>query len=252
MDPDYYGEYHRNEREHWWFRARESILRGQLERARDLGMIHPQAGILNIGAATGRSSEWLADFGRVASLEYDADCCRLTRERTGLDIVQGSILELPWPDESFDLACAFDVIEHVEDDRLAVREMRRVVRPGGMLFVTVPACGFLWGEHDAINHHYRRYGLRELRSLFEGCDVVRCCGFNSILFAPIAAHRLSRRLVDVVLPRSGRKPRSDFSRSRFRMLDPLLERLFRAERAWLDRGIGPPWGVSAMLIARRR
>ncbi len=252
MDPAYYSEYYRNEREHWWFRARESILRGQLQRARRLGRIPSRAKILNIGAATGRSSEWLAEFGDVTSLEYDADCCRLTRERTGLDIVEGSILELPWPDASFDLACAFDVIEHVEDHVLAAREMRRVVRPEGMLFVTVPACSYLWGEHDAINHHFRRYSLRELRRLFQDCEIVNCCGFNSLLFAPIAAHRLTRRLIDAVRPRRERTLQSDFNRSRFPFLDPMLEGLFRAERGWLDHGYGPPWGVSAMLIATRR
>ena len=252
MDPAYYGEYYRNEREHWWFRARESILCGQLQRAQRLGQLPSHARILNIGAATGRSSEWLAEFGDVTSLEYDTDCCRLTREHTGLDVVEGSILALPWPDASFDMVCAFDVIEHVEDHVLAAQEMRRVVRPGGMLFATVPACMLLWGEHDAINHHFRRYSLSELRSLFRDCEILNCCGFNTLLFAPIAAHRISRRLVDAMRPPRDRVLRSDFSRSRFQLLDPLLERLFRAERGWLDRGYGPQWGVSAMIIARRR
>jgi SAM-dependent methyltransferase len=252
MDPAYYGEYYRNEREHWWFRGREEILRGQLERARRFGTIPRNARILNIGAATGRSSEWLGEYGVVTSLEYDADCCRLTREWTGLDIVEGSILELPWPDESFDLVCAFDVIEHVEDDILATREMKRVVRIGGILLVTVPACSYLWCEHDSINHHFRRYSIRELRRLFCDSDILNCCGFNSLLFVPIAAHRLTRRLIDMVRPRNNRTLQSDFNRSRFPLIEGILERVFRTERCWLDLGYGPPWGVSAMLVATRR
>ena len=252
MDPAYYGEYYRNEREHWWFRAREKILCGQLERARNHGRIPRDARILNIGAATGRSSEWLGKFGEVTSLEFDTDCCRLTRERTGLDIVEGSILDLPWSDESFDVVCAFDVIEHVQDHMLATREMKRVVRRGGMLFVTVPSCSYLWGEHDVINHHFRRYSLKELRWLFRDCHIVNCCGFNSLLFAPIAVHRLIRRLIYMVRPRLNCALQSDFNRSRFPLLEAMLEGLFRAECNWLDRGYGPPWGVSAMLIATRR
>lgn len=251
MDAAYYGEYYRNEREHWWFRARESILRGQIERARRSGLVPARPRILNIGAATGRSSEWLADFGDVVSLEYDADCCRLTRDRTGLDVVEGSILELPWPDESFDLACAFDVIEHVEDHVTAAREMRRVTRPGGMLFVTVPAYRFLWSEHDEINHHFRRYTPRELRQLFADCEIGLCCGFNSVLFAPIAAQRLMQRFARAVRPRRDGPLRSDFTRSRLPAVEPALEWMFRSERLWLDRGVGLPWGVSAMLVARR-
>lgn len=251
MDPAYYGEYFRNEREHWWFRARESILRGQVARARRQGRLGPRPRILNIGAATGRSSEWLAEFGDVTSLEYDADCCRLTRERTGLDVVEGSILALPWPDRSFDLTCAFDVIEHVEDQVTAAREMLRVTRPGGMLFVTVPAYRFLWSEHDEINHHVRRYTPGELRRLFADSEVGLCCGFNSVLFAPIAAQRLLQRLVRAVRPRGDGPLRSDFTRSRFPLVEPALEWMFRSERLWLDRGVGLPWGVSAMLVARR-
>ena len=251
MEPAYYDEYYRNEREHWWFRARESILRRQMERLISEGRIPPRPRILNIGAATGRSSEWLGELGDVVSLEYDGDCCRLTRERTGLDIVEGTILDLPWESGSFDVVCAFDVIEHVEDDAGGVAEMKRVCRKDGILFVTVPASPLLWSEHDEINHHFRRYRMRELKALFKGCDVLLGTGFNSVLFPPIAVHRVVRRLADRLSPSRNRPLQSDFSRSQFPMVDGLLETLFRSESTWLSRGIGLPWGVSAMIIARR-
>ena len=251
MEPAYYNEYYRNEREHWWFRARESILRDQMERLIAEGRIPSRPRILNIGAATGRSSEWLGELGDVVSLEYDADCCRLTRERTGLDIVEGTILDLPWESGSFDVVCAFDVIEHVEDDAGGVAEMKRVCRKDGILFVTVPASPLLWSEHDEINHHFRRYRMRELKALFKGSDVLLGTGFNSVLFAPIAVHRVVRRLADRLSQSRNRPLQSDFSRSQFPMVDGLLETLFRSESLWLSRGIGLPWGVSAMIIARR-
>ena len=251
MEPAYYNEYYRNEREHWWFRARESILRDQMERLIAEGRIPARPRILNIGAATGRSSEWLGEIGDVVSLEYDADCCRLTRERTGLDIVEGTILDLPWESGSFDVVCAFDVIEHVEDDAGGVAEMKRVCRKDGILFVTVPASPLLWSEHDEINHHFRRYRMQELTALFKGCDVLLGTGFNRVVFAPIAVHRVVRRLADRLSPARNRPLQSDFSRSQFPMVDGLLETLFRSESLWLSRGIGLPWGVSAMIIARR-
>jgi len=251
MEPAYYNEYYRNEREHWWFRARESILRDQMERLITEGRIPARPRILNIGAATGRSSEWLGELGDVVSLEYDADCCRLTRERTGLDIVEGTILDLPWESGAFDVVCAFDVIEHVEDDAGGVAEMKRVCRKDGILFVTVPASPLLWSEHDEINHHFRRYRMQELKALFKGCVVLLGTGFNSVLFAPIAVHRVVRRLADRLSQSRNRPLQSDFSRSQFPMVDGLLETLFRSESLWLSRGIGLPWGVSAMIIARR-
>jgi SAM-dependent methyltransferase len=250
VDPAYYQEYFHNEREHWWFRARERILRSQVQRAVSENYLPKRPRILNIGAATGRSSQWLAEFGDVVSLEYDADCCRLTRARTGIDVIQGSVLDLPWSNQAFDLTCAFDVIEHVDDDTTAASEMRRVTRSGGMLFVTAPAFRFLWSEHDVINHHFRRYTPTELRRLFSDCDIQLCCGFNTILFLPIAAHRMLSPLFNAVIRRETAL-RSDFTRARIPIVEPMLQAIFGFERTWLDRGIGPPWGVSAMLIARR-
>jgi SAM-dependent methyltransferase len=250
MRKDYYLEYYHNEREHWWFRGRERILRGQAQRIVRRQLRGSNAKILNIGVATGRSSEWLADYGTVTSLEYDADCCEFTREHCGLDVVQGSVLDLDFSDGSFDLVCGFDVIEHVEDDVRAAAEIRRVLRPGGIAFITVPACHWLWSEHDEINHHFRRYSLRQLRNLFSDYTVLSCCGFNSILFPAIAAHRVSRSILEKVFGRS-REAQSDFSRSRFTVAQRALEATFSFERTWLDRGIGPPWGVSALLVAQR-
>jgi ubiquinone/menaquinone biosynthesis C-methylase UbiE len=73
--------------------------------------------------------------------------------------------ELPFKDEEFDLICAFDVIEHVEDDLLGIREMKRVCKNEGLMVLTVPAYMFLWSHHDEVNQHYRRYTLKNLKNL---------------------------------------------------------------------------------------
>ena len=78
-------------------------------------------------------------------------------------MIDGSVLEMPFADDSFDLAVSLDVIEHLEDDLGALRELRRVVAPGGALLVTVPAYQWLWSGHDEINHHHRRYTRRSLQ-----------------------------------------------------------------------------------------
>lgn len=250
MEPAYYNEYYQLEREHWWFRAREHILCCQMSRMISTRRIPHFPKILNIGAATGRSSQWLSKFGEVVSLEYDKNCCRLTRERTGLDIVEGTILNLPWGCDSFDVVCAFDVIEHVEDDKSAVAEMKRVCRKNGILFVTVPASPMLWSEHDEINHHFRRYRIEDLKALFYGCNLLLCSGFNNLLYVPIAAHRIARRVVcGLNRERCTRPLKSDFTRSQFFVINKLLEILLRSENLWLSKGYGIPWGVSAMVLA---
>ena len=103
-------------------------------------------------------------------------------------MIEGSVLEMPFADDSFDLAVSLDVIEHLEDDLAALRELRRVVAPGGALLVTVPAYQWLWSGHDEINHHHRRYTRRSLlarrRSRPAGSRV-RTTYFNSLLL-PVA------------------------------------------------------------------
>jgi hypothetical protein len=90
---------------------------------------------------------------------------------------------------------AFDVLEHIEDDRGALRELRRVVRPDGALVVTVPAYRWLWSQHDETHHHVRRYTRRALRANAEasGWRTSFATYFNTLLLPPIAVVRAFRR-----------------------------------------------------------
>jgi SAM-dependent methyltransferase len=103
------------------------------------------------------------------------------------EVLEGSVLEMPFADDSFDLAVSLDVVEHLEDDVAALRELRRVVAPGGRLLVTVPAYQWLWSRHDVLNHHHRRYSKTTLVSAAEqaGWHCERTTHFNSLLL-PLA------------------------------------------------------------------
>ncbi len=107
----------------------------------------------------------------------------------------GRLEEIPWADDSFDLITCLDVIEHTADDRVALRELRRVARPGGVLLATVPAYQALWSHHDEINHHYRRYNRAMLRlaAAEAGWQVARMTSFNSVLLPPAAVVRVAQR-----------------------------------------------------------
>src|SRR5690606_21035392 len=111
----------------------------------------------------------------------------------GLEVIEASVTDLPFEPHSFDLVCAFDVIEHVENDSLAMQEMYRVCKPGGHVAITVPADMALWSEHDVINHHFRRYTKAELLKVSDaaGFTVSFISCFNSFLYPFI---RLARSL----------------------------------------------------------
>src|SRR5262249_10002097 len=99
-------------------------------------------------------------------------------------------LELPFAGASFDVVLALDVIEHVADDVTLLQEARRVLRPGGVLVVTVPALPWLWSAHDDVNHHYRRYTFNTLRrSLRAGGFHPHTVTYYNALLLPLAIAR---------------------------------------------------------------
>ena len=114
-----------------------------------------------------RSSPPLRADGRRRPLGRRAALCAAAR---GVAATRGNLLALPFPDGRFDAVTSFDVLYHrwVADDRVAVREIARVLRPGGLLLVRVPALKMLWGAHDEAVHSRHRYTRGEVRRLLEG------------------------------------------------------------------------------------
>jgi SAM-dependent methyltransferase len=160
---------------------------------------------------------------------------------------RASLLALPFPPGAFDVVTSFDVIYHdwVSDDRAAVCEMARVLRPGGVLLVRVPALEALRGAHDAEVLTRRRYTRGELCRLLESCGlvVVRSTYCNSLLLPLLFA----RRTLDRLLGREG----SDVG-----FLPAPLEWLFRRalgiEAGLVRRGLRFPLGASVIALAQRR
>jgi SAM-dependent methyltransferase len=122
---------------------------------------------------------------------------RLARGR-GAAVARAELMALPFADATFDCVTSFDVIYHrwVRDDTAAVREMARVLRPGGLLLLRVPALKMLWGAHDEAVHSRHRYTRAEVRRLLAsaGFEVLRDTYANSLLFPIVAARRALDRL----------------------------------------------------------
>lgn len=246
MDRQLLDKYRQLELEHWWFRVRARILKDVV---RDITQGRQGLSILNVGAATGRSTEILQPFGEVRSVEYDEPCYLYCRDVLRLDIVQASVTDLPFEDDSFDLVCCLDVIEHVEDDTKGIQELVRVCKPGGTVFLTTSAYMSLWSDHDRLNHHFRRYLMRELEERFATTKgmAARRTYYNALLFPPIWLVRKIQRL----LPEKREedlKPDNEFLQS------PLTDRVFGAifslERRLL-RIMDFPFGVSMMIVWRK-
>jgi SAM-dependent methyltransferase len=242
VDRDYELQTHRAEDRHWWYRGRRTVLDGAIAELR----LPPHARILDAGCGSGRNMVELARMGTVSGIELSKTSVDLARARDAGEVIEGSVLEMPFEAESFDLAVSLDVIEHLEDDLLALRELRRVVAPGGSLLVTVPAYGWLWSGHDEINHHHRRYTRRSLQSVAKqaGWEQLRTTYFNSLLL-PVAIllralDRLSTKTtessLDLWVPPEP--------------LNWLLERPLALEAALIRRGGRIPAGLSLLAVFR--
>ena len=249
MDSNYYIEYFPLERNHWWFRARQKILIEHLSSLR----LGANTNVLNIGIATGATSEMLEQFGAVKSVEYDKECYDFVKQKLPkLDLDLGSITDLSYPDNSYDLVCAFDVIEHVEDDKKAVSEIIRVCKPEGHVVVTVPAFQYLWGQHDIVNHHYRRYTKKEFKKLFQqGGTISYSAYFNFFLFFPIFFFRISSRILPKGFLRQENKPESDFSVFQPNWFKNVCYKIMLSERFFIRKKITLPFGVSILISFRK-
>lgn len=229
------------EERHWWFVGRRRILLDVLEQN-----LPPKGGleVLDAGCGGGATMESLRRYGRVRGMEISEEAVEYNRER-GREVVPGSIEGMPFPDESFDLALALDVIEHVPNDLQALEELFRVLRPGGFLLVTVPALRMLWGAHDVAAGHYRRYTLAGLRRQVEraGFGVVTATYFNTLLFPVVFAVRMFGRL--------RRKSAASDVGETPRPLNSLLTEIFSLEKTAVARRGKLPFGVSALCLARK-
>lgn len=242
MNLDEYRRMYEAEERQWWYVGMRRIAFALLDPS--LARLGRGAPLLDAGCGTGHNLQELAARGPATGVDLSPEALSFCRSR-GVRAVRGDLLALPFADAAFAAVTSFDVLYHrwVSDDRAALRELARVLRPGGLLFVRVPALRMLWGAHDEAVHSRHRYTRGELVSLFrsEGLEVVRASYCNTLLFPLVALRRSLDRL-------SGRHG------SDVQFLPAPLEALFRGLlgiEARLVRHVSLPIGASVVVLGRR-
>ena len=229
------------ESRHWWFVGRRAIIRSLIEtHVGQREALH----ILEAGCGTGGNLALLGQFGQVAAFEHDDAARQHARAATGVDVVPGSL-----PDGidhivgPFDVIGLFDVLEHVEQDRAAIRALAARLAGDGTLIATVPALPFLSSDHDRLHHHHRRYTRQQFAEVLEagGFRVDYISYFNSLLFPAALLQRLASRIVSSTAGDGSAVPPAP--------LNWLLTRIFAAER-WLLRWGRLPIGLSLCAVCR--
>ncbi len=244
-DPAYFAELAQLEAGNFWFRARNRLIVWALRR------FFPQARrFLEVGCGTGFVLSGIAaamPTVELAASEASVSGLTIAAQRLpGAQLIQVDARRIPFRDE-FDVAGAFDVIEHVEDDRAVLRELCAAVVPSGGLMLTVPQHPSLWSEYDARAGHVRRYRRAELRErLVEaGFEIVKMTSFVSLLLPLMYFSRLGQRA-----PGANYDPLAELRIAPW--LNQLLGAALGIERAMIRAGVPMPAGGSLLAIARRR
>lgn len=251
MQSEAFRQFVELERDHWWFRGRRTVYLGLLERA--LAGARPGR-TLDLGAGVGGFLEGLSRLSeRVVGYEHDAQAALHCRARGFTRIARASAERVPARDASFGLVCLFDVLEHLDDDRAALREAARVLEPGGLCLASVPAFQLLYAENDRLAEHRRRYTRRELVARFReaGFQVERATYTNVLLFPAIALAVLGLKAWERLAPRPSAEGHTNLTWRLPRWLDGCFYRCFAAE-LWCSRHVDLPLGHSLVVIARKR
>lgn len=239
MDEKLYQTYREIEGIHWWFVGRRQLIFNLLE---SLGK---DIRILDLGCNTGFLVNLLQQKGyEVYGCDSSEAAIAFGRQQgtRNLQVVEGN--RLPFGDKEFDMILCLDVLEHLVDDRQGLQEIERVLKPGGLAIITVPAFNFLWGLQDKVSRHFRRYRASQIKKLAiqSGFNVKKLSYFNFFLFAPIALMRLAQKFY-----RPGRG--SDFELNN-RFVNKILEKIFLLEIKFLRR-LNFPFGVSLLAILKK-
>jgi len=243
MQQHTYSIMYQVEGSHWWFVGRRRIIESFLGPiCSNLKTKQPR--ILDIGCGTGANLEMLSQFGTAEGVDVSVEALAFCRERGLANVRQGEAEHLPYEDCSFDLVTGLDVVEHLDDDVAGLKEMWRVLRPGGYAFLFVPAFMFLWGVQDDVSHHRRRYTLAGLQQAVReaGFEIERVTYANMAFFLPVLVGRWLMRV-------TGIRPASE-NNININALNGPLGRILGLESSIL-RHVNLPFGVSAICVLRR-
>ncbi len=243
---DSFSRLYEAENTNFWFRVRNIIIGNALRRYLPI-----KSEIMEVGCGTGFVASHLQKIG------YTIDCADLflqglrycKKRRAGTNYYQFNVYDELFYDH-YDGICAFDVIEHIDNDKLALKNIHSALKKGGFLFITVPANKKLWSKNDEYAKHKRRYNIVDLKEIIRegGFEIIRISYFMTFLYPFIY---ISRRLL------LNRSTNDDIEEqiSNELQINPLLNsiffNIFRLE-SYLLNYVNLPFGSSLLCIAQKR
>ena len=246
MNTAEYERMYNLENEYWWFLGRHKLIESLMRRYYGAGDKPSERTILDVGCGTGAMSTRLQKWGRVVSMDFSHLALEFSQRRGLSHLVGADAMQLPLASNSFDALVSMDVLEHIPDDKLALKEFYRVLKPGGRVLLSVPAYPHLWSEHDVALQHFRRYLRPELEARFQeaGFRIEKLSHTMTLLYPVVA---LQRKL-------NAKKPVNDPPQAAMPLfpapVNSALTALLHAENA-VARAVNFPFGVTLLCIATK-
>jgi SAM-dependent methyltransferase len=163
---------------HWWFRARREIILSLIPK------LPNDISILEVGCGNGGNLKSLSTLGQLSAIEMNQDARARANSRNVAVVEYGCLPDHIDLSKQYELVLALDVLEHVEDESAGFLALSKLVKPGGILMLTVPAFNFLWSSHDEDSLHYRRYHIGDFEELVSesSMKIDYLSFFNCLLF----------------------------------------------------------------------
>jgi len=240
MRIDLYEDMYKTEDTHWWHKAKRRFI-GQFI---DAYVQKKKVTILDVGCGTGKNMEELSQYGNVWGIDVSEEALSFCKKRGIAQITKGEIEHLPFNDDTFDVVCALDVLEHVNDG-LSVREIKRVLKDNGFIIITVPAFSWLWSKWDEILHHKRRYTKKQVEDILirEGFAIKRNTYIHSFLILPSLIIRKLKQLQP--------KPYTSDFQINNKAINNFLLFVSKLEQKWINR-YDMPFGTSILCMAQKK
>lgn len=183
--------------EYCWFRAKNNLIKNLLE------FNFPKNSgnkILNVGCGTGSDLKILKQFGEITAMDFNEKVLNQIKEE-GIKKIHVDIEKNELEKNYYDAICCFDVLEHIENDQKTLNKIYGSLKPGGILFLTVPAFKFLFSSHDIALNHKRRYSKKGISKKMEtaGFKKIELFYWNFIFFLPIAILRIFKKIFFIKL-----------------------------------------------------
>jgi len=247
MEEKLLDKFHRVEARHWWWEGRRELIRQLLKNEKIIK-------VLDIGCGTGETMNFIKALISKSEV-YGVDTSRVaisyTKGRGHKKVYLSGAEKLPFPNNFFDAVLILDVLEHIENDKKALFEAKRVIQKGGVIIVSCPALNILWSDHDTNQGHVKRYTKKDFEKLAEDLNLkLEWVGYFNFFLSPIiAVMRWASRIKPLAFLASYESG-VNYEVANKGWVNEILKKIFVTETK-LAQEFDYPWGVSVAVKLRK-